>query len=316
VRTLPIEAENLSKWYGDVIGLNDVSFRLDPGVTGLLGPNGAGKSTLVRLCMGLIRPSKGTVRVLGEDPWEADALRRRVGYLPEGRAPWRDKTAREAVAFHARLGGSDPDSARQAADEALADVALEDQATRPVDALSRGMRQRLKFAMALLHDPDLLVLDEPLKGADPVTRQRLMDRIRELPERGRSVLVSTHVLEDLEALTDRMLLLHRGRVLAHGAVGEVRDLLDQVPRRVLVGTPDPDRVGAELWALDSVAGLDRAEAGLVARTHDPGVFYRDLQDATVDADLPVRRIEALDEDLESVFRYLVGGTPTPGGEPA
>lgn len=313
---MPVEAENLSKWYGDVIGLNDVTFRLEPGVTGLLGPNGAGKSTLVRLCMGLLKPNQGRIRVLGEDPWSNPELTTRVGYLPEGEPPWQDQDAHEALTFHARLGGLQRKDARQEADRVLETVGLRDQAERPVEDLSLGMRQRLKFALALLHDPDLLILDEPLKGTDPATRPELMDLVRRLPDRGKSALVSTHVLEDLEAMTDRMLLLHGGRLFAHGTVSEIRDLIDEVPRKILVGTPDTDEVGQALWQLDSVVGLERTATGVVASTGDPQAFHRALQDVALDEELPVDSIRPLDEDIESVFSYLVGSGAGPSRQGA
>ncbi len=303
-----LQAQDLSKWYGDVIGLNDVDLEIGHGITGLLGPNGAGKSTLFRLAVGLARPSAGQIRVLGQDPWDNQSLSARVGYVPEGEPAWRDKAARDALTFHGQLGGLDSQEARDAAERALAEVGLDDAATKTVEAMSMGMRQRLKLAMALLHDPELLILDEPLTGTDPVTRRELIGLIQALPDQGRSAIVSTHVLEDLEAMTDRVAVLHKGRLYAHGTVGEIRDLIDQVPRRIFIGTGDVRGLGTRVWQLASVVGMEALDQGVVAHTRDPQAFFTSFQEAVLADGLEITSLSVMDEDLSSIFNYLVGSS--------
>jgi ABC-2 type transport system ATP-binding protein len=301
-----LECRDLSKWYGDVIAVNDVTLDVRPGITGLLGPNGAGKTTLLSMAMGLAAPSAGTISVLGEDPWDNAHLLGRIGYVPDGDAPWRDRTGLEAAMHAARLSGMDAAKAREAAEAALAKVELTDAKDKRVDAYSRGMRQRLKFALALLDDPDLLILDEPLLGTDPITRHHLIALIKGLAADGRSVLLSTHILPDVEALTDRIVLLNHGRLLADGSVAEIRDLLDRYPRTVRVGTPQPREMGSLLWSLPSVLSVQAEEAGVVVKTKDPGAFFADAQSALAASKLPFTSIAPLDENVEAIFRYLVG----------
>ncbi len=298
---------HLSRWYGDVIGVNDVTAAIRPGITGLLGPNGAGKSTLIRMAMGLLRPSQGSVRVLGEDPWDNPGLLARIGYLPEGPAPWRDHTGAACVRRAALLSGIPPAEADDKAAAALARVGLTHAAGKKVASYSHGMQQRLKFALALVHEPQLLVLDEPLLGTDPLSRRDLLHLLRDLAESGHSILLSTHVLSDIEALTDRILLVNHGRVMAHGAVHEIRDLLERYPRTVRIATPSPRELGARLWQWDSVLGVEAADGAVLVTTSNAGDFYEQLQDLLVDGDAPFTSVTSPDDTVEAVFRFLVGG---------
>ncbi len=298
---------HLSRWYGDVIGVNDVTAAIRPGITGLLGPNGAGKSTLIRIAMGLLRPSQGSVSVLGEDPWDNPALLARIGYLPEGPAPWRDHTGLACVRRAALLSGISPAEAEGKASAALARVGLEGASHKRVASYSHGMQQRLKFALALVHEPQILILDEPLLGTDPLSRRDLLHLLRDLADSGHSILLSTHVLSDIEALTDRILLINHGRVMAHGAVHEIRDLLDRYPRTVRIATPSPRELGAKLWQWDSVLGVEAADGAVVVTTNKPGVFYERLQDLLAEGEDPFTSVTSPDDTVEAVFRYLVGG---------
>jgi ABC-2 type transport system ATP-binding protein len=302
-----VEFRSASRWYGQVIAVNDVTAAIGPGITALLGPNGAGKSTLMRMALGLIRPSQGEVRILGEDPWNNPALLRRVGHVGAGAPPWSHLSGAEVVARGARLSGVDPARAGDAAAEALRSVGLDPADERPVSSYSHGMQQRVKFALATVHRPTLLVLDEPLLGTDPLVRQTLLARMRELAAGGATLLLSTHVLSDVESLTDRILLLHHGRLLAHGPVPEIRDLLDRHPRTVRITAADAGPLAAELLGWDSVQSVHKEPAAVVVRTHAAAEFFPRLQDAIADGRIRAAAVATLDDNVEAVVRYLAEG---------
>lgn len=300
-----VQCENLSKWYGDVVGLNDLSVEIDEGITGLLGPNGAGKSTFMRLLTGLIKPSQGWIRVLDEEPWDNTDLRNRVGYVPEGPPPWPRRTGRDVLLHGAKLGGMTRDEAEAAADRALDHVGLEGAAGKRVGAYSQGMGQRLKFGLALLHEPELLVFDEPLAGTDPIARRDLIDLIKGAADEGRSVILTTHVLPNVEAMTQRILLLNHGRLLAHGDVHEIPQMLDQYPRTIEISTDDPFELREELAGFETILSLEAREGSVVVRTEDPSRFYENLQDFLLESDQEFGSIKPLDENVEAIFKHLV-----------
>lgn len=297
-----LEAERLNKWYGRVIALNDVTLSVPSGITGLLGPNGAGKSTFLRIVIGLMRESSGRIRVLGEHPWNNPGLARRIGYCPEHDGFWEGLTGREFVTAVARLRGV-PRAARAAA-EALARVRLSEVADRKLAGYSRGMRQRLKLAQAVAHEPEFLVLDEPLTGCDPLVRQDLIGLIKSLAAEGRSVLVSSHVLREIEQLTRRIVLIHRGRLVAEGDVREIRALLDRHPHSVRLRTPRARDLAALLAREPEVVELRLEDGTLWVRTPDPDAFYAKLPRLALESGLPLEEIHSPDEGLEAVFRYL------------
>lgn len=305
--TAVIELEGVSKWYGDVIGLNDVTAQIGPGVTGLLGPNGAGKSTLLRLVMGLQKPKTGTIRVLGENPWGHPESLSRIGYVPEADAPWKRLPARTAALRLARLAGLTEEAAGPAVDGALERVGLAADASRPIRTFSKGMRQRLKFALALMHEPELLILDEPFIGTDPLTRRDLISLIREHAANGGSVLLSTHVLSDVEALTERILVVDKARLRAAGTVPEIRAWLAQYPRTIRITSSQHRRLGAHLWGWHDVQELTTDGDSITVKTTDAEAFLVHLRDFLVESGMPFEAIENLDDDVEAVFRYLVVG---------
>ena len=301
-----IVAEHFSRWYGDVIAVNDVSLRIAPGITGLLGPNGAGKSTLLAAIMGLLKPSVGTVRVLDESPWDNPGLLKRIGYVPEAPAPWRDQTGQRCAERAGLLSGMDAPAASRAASAALERVGLGAASNRVVAGYSHGMQQRLKLALALLHDPELLVLDEPLLGTDPIARRDLLGLLRNLAAEGKSIILSTHVLPDVEALTETIVLLDHGRLMAHGTVPEIRDLLDRYPRTVRIATPDPRALGATLWSWPTVLSVQADDAAVTVRTDRPSEFFGVLQRFLAEGGAPFSSVTSPDDNVEAVFRYLVG----------
>ena len=299
-----VAVDQLSVWFGQKVAVSELSCSFGPGVTGLLGPNGAGKTTLMRAITGLIGVNQGTVNVVGHNPRIDRDVQRRVALVPEDEAVPTGLTARQFVRDVATLNGV---ADRAAPDAALAQVAMLDAADRRVDGFSKGMRQRTKVAAALVKDPEVLVLDEPLNGADPVQRVQLIALFKRLGAGGRTVIVSSHVLHEVERLAERVIVLVQGRLAAAGSFHAIRDAMDDRPRHVLVRTDEGRRLAAALVGLEAVGGvtMDAARDGLVIQT----LQARDLATALprLARDLKARLIEvrALDDSLESLFRELV-----------
>jgi ABC-2 type transport system ATP-binding protein len=294
-----------SRWYGPVIALNDVTTTVGPGVTGLLGPNGAGKSTFLKLAAGQLAPSQGEVRVRGRPAWGSPELFHRVGVCPEADAFWEGLTGLQFLTALLRLTGYDDAECRRRAKAALEQVALSDARDRKIGGYSKGMRQRIKMAQALAHDPEVLLLDEPLSGMDPVNRRRVVDLVKRLGREGRTVLVSSHILHEVEAMTRRVLLIHNGRILAEGDVREIRDLMDEHPHTVALRARDPRALARAVVGSAHVLSLTFGAEGewVTVQTARPDEFYSSVVDAAVEAG--VSEMYSPDENLESVFRYLV-----------
>jgi ABC-2 type transport system ATP-binding protein len=301
-----VEFDGVSKWYGNVIGLNKLTLRVGPGVTGLLGPNGAGKSTLLQLATGQLRPSQGTVRVLGHSPWNNPGLTRHVGLCPEQDAFYEWMTGLDFVRTCARLTGLGRD-ASAAAEKALAVVGMTANMNRAIRGYSKGMRQRTKLAQALVHQPRVLFLDEPFTGTDPVGRRDLIDVIRSLADAGRSVVVSSHVLYEVESLTSNIVLLHRGRLVAEGDVRQIRDLIDRHPHRIVLVSDDYRALAAKLVRWDDVEGVKvlRREGAVLIETRRPDAFYARLPALSLEDGTALREVYSEDDNLEAVFKYLV-----------
>jgi ABC-2 type transport system ATP-binding protein len=301
-----IVLDKVSKWYGQVIGLNDVSLAVPAGITGLLGPNGAGKSTFMKLITGQLKASAGSVRVLGEAAWENPSLYFRLGFCPEQDAFYDRMTGLEWVAALIGLNGLDERAARAAAERAIELVDLQDVAGRKIGGYSKGMRQRIKLAQAIAHDPDLLVLDEPLSGMDPIARRRAIRLIKEWGSRGRSVLVSSHVLHEIESMTSNILLINQGRIVAEGDVHQIRGLIDEHPHTVFIRAERPRALARELLADDHVIGLRFEDDALVVQTARPDAFYTRLTAIGASGDLGrVDEVTSPDDNLQAVFEYLV-----------
>ncbi len=301
-----IELRSVSKWYGNVIGVNNLTLRIPPGVTGLLGPNGAGKSTLLQLLTGQLRPSQGEVRVLGLDPWNNPALYRSIGLCPEQDAFYEWMTGRDFVATCARLGGLGRREAGARAVAALEVVGMTENMDRAIRGYSKGMRQRTKLAQALVHDPRILFLDEPLTGTDPVARRDLMDVIRRLGREGKTVLVSSHVLYEVQGMTPSIVLLNHGRLVAEGDVRQIRDLIDKHPHRIVLVAKEERTLAAELVGYGDVEGVKFLGDGkLLVETRAPDDFYARLPRLSLEGQAPIREVYSDDDNLEAVFRYLV-----------
>ena len=300
--------ESVSKWYGEVIGINDVSLAIDGGVTGVLGPNGAGKSTLFKLLLGRLRPSQGSVRLFGTDPWESTSPFRRVGYVSETEPLYEWMTALDFLTTMARLHGMTRDEAVERAEHVLDFVGLTDVRHKEVGKYSKGMRQRVKIAHALVHDPDLIILDEPLHGCDPLARTSIMSVIRELGNRGKTVIVSSHILEEIERITEQIVILHNGRLLALGNLHAIRGLLDKHPHRIMLETESPRELAKELISEDPIYGVRFPEEGcLEIQTGDLSEAHAILPNAIVNSGIKVTSVENPDDNLDSLLGYLVGG---------
>jgi ABC-2 type transport system ATP-binding protein len=303
-----IEFDGVSKWYGNVIGLNKLTVRIAAGVTGLLGPNGAGKSTMLQLATGQLRPSQGEVRVLGHRTWNNAALMRHIGLCPEQDAFYEWMTGLGFVRTCARLTGMSLRKATAAAEKAIARVGMTDNMGRRIRGYSKGMRQRIKLAQALVHEPRVLLLDEPFTGTDPVARRDLSAVIRELGESGHSVVVSSHVLHEVETLTTNIVLVHRGRLVAEGQIQQIRDLIDRHPHRIILVSDDYRSLAAKLVCWDDVEGVNvlRDRQALLIETRTPDSFYARLPAIALETVTPIREVYSDDNNLEAVFKYLVG----------
>jgi ABC-2 type transport system ATP-binding protein len=300
-----IEVENLTKWFGDLVAISDVSFSVGPGVTALLGPNGAGKSTLLRVLCGLTAPSRGAARVLGTSPRGDIALYRRIGLVPQQEVVFEGMRALAFVALSAELCGLGSGAQARAAD-ALRVVELDPDDRRPIAAYSKGMRQRVKVAAALVHDPEVVVLDEPLEGLDPRQRLRMIELFRRLGAEGRTVLVSSHVLDEVEKFGSRVLVIVQGKLAAEGDFHAIRGLMEDRPHRVRVRSDNPRAVAAGLLEQGAALGVRVSGDDMVVVDTDAVASLRKLLPAVArDRGARLFEVVPLDEDLESVFRYLV-----------
>jgi len=303
--TSPIVAVNVTKRYGEVLGLNGFSATFRPGITALIGPNGAGKSTFFRLLTGQLRADSGSLERLGRDPWGRAPDSGEVGYCPESPAVYGWMTAFQFVEYLLRLDGYSRSEARARSAEALDTVGLREAAHRRLRGFSKGMRQRVKIAQAIAHRPRLLLLDEPLNGLDPLGRVQLLDLFGRFARDGGHLVVSSHVLYEVERLTEEIVMVSNGRVLADGNVHQLRDALDAHPHSIEIRTPEPHRLGELLAAWDHVTAVQFVAADrLTVRTRSPDAFYQALPALVVDATIPILEMSSPDDDLESVFRFL------------
>jgi ABC-2 type transport system ATP-binding protein len=300
-----IVVTELSKWFGLKVAVSEVTIGFRPGVTGLLGPNGAGKTTLLRMIAGLQVPSQGQVRVLGEDPRANTDVYRKISLVPEDESVYERLTGRQFVELAARLAKIDSPTERTQV--SLQEVGLVDAADRALGGFSKGMRQRAKVAAALVSDPEVLLLDEPLNGADPVQRSQLISLFKQLGAKGRTVLVSSHVLNEVERVSDRVVAMVDGRLAAVGDVATIRAAMTDKPRRFYVDTTDPRRLAAALIARPGVLGVQVDGETVHVETSDAGDLARQLPSIAVTASIGLSKVEPVDESLESVFRYLVEG---------
>ncbi len=303
-----IALEHASKWYGQVIGINDVSCGIPPGITALLGPNGAGKSTMLKLITGQLRPTTGHLTVLGERPFANPSVFRRLGYCPEIENLYEDMSGREFVKLLGSMAGISSDLDRRV-DAVIERVGMSANAHRKIGGYSKGMRQRVKLAQAIIHNPDVLILDEPFNGLDPVGRREMQLVLHQLAEEGKCVVVSSHILYEVEQMTHNILLMSRGRLLAQGDVYLIRSLIDKHPHRISITSSDCRRLAQRLLELPYVLSvkLDDIRIGrLDIETRSPDAFYDAFPQVVMEGGFTISDFSSPDNNLESVFRYLVG----------
>jgi ABC-2 type transport system ATP-binding protein len=300
---MTIELRNVSRWYGNVVAVNDITMSIGPGVTGLLGPNGAGKSTLLHMIAGFLPPSRGELTVNSAPSWRNAPIYRTIGLVPERDSVYEFLTGRQFVTATARLHELPDPGAAAARTIALLD--MDDAAGRKIATYSKGMRQRIKVAAALVHDPEVLLLDEPFNGMDPRQRLHMMDLLDKLGSEGRTILFSSHILEEVERLSGTIQVVVAGRLAASGDFREIRRLMTSRPHVFTVRSSDDRLLGGTLIGRPAVTAVELNQHGLQVRTSDYGAFCRDIAVLAREHDIRLREVLPTDESLESVFAYLV-----------
>ena len=307
-RDARIVFDNVSKFYGEVLGVNRVTLAIEPGITGLVGPNGSGKTTLFNLATGLLRPSRGEITVLGVPTDHPRELFRLIGYATQYDSFPRGMSGRGFVTSYLRLHGYRSADARRLAEEAIERVGLADVAHRKVAGFSKGMRQRIRLAQAMAHRPSVLLLDEPLNGLDPMARAEMIQLFRQLAEDGLHVIVSSHILHEVDMISDTVVLLNHGYVVAEGDIRGVRSEMQSHPMKILIRCHRPARLAARMFEETGVVEARLAEdgAGVVFATRDADAFYLLLNRVVLEEGLAVDTVMPVDEDVQSIYRYLIG----------
>ncbi len=299
-----ITVENVSKWFGNVVAVNEVSLNIGPGITGLLGPNGAGKTTLLHMMTGLSAPSRGQVRIFGLPARGDTRLYRQIGVMTEHQAVYDFYTGREFVEFSARMHGLP--NIDEAVDTAIEAVRLTDAQDRRLATYSRGMRQRMRLAATMVHDPPVLVLDEPLSGTDPRQRLEFQDLARGLAAAGRTIVISSHILEEVETLADNIILMVSGKLAASGDFRSIRALLDDRPYQIRVTSTNPRALAGGLIGSEAVTSVTmRDDNSILLLTNDLPTLQAQLPRLARDSGVVLQTVEPQDESLESVFTYIV-----------
>ncbi len=304
-----VHAQALSKWYGQVIGLNNFALRVMPGITGIVGPNGSGKSTFFKLVLGLIKPNSGTITVLGREPWKNAALHSSIGFCPDYESLPADSTGREYLNLVGKLHMMHGSALSERVREILKLVEMEKPADRKTGGYSKGMKQRMKIAGALLHDPELLILDEPLSGTDPLVRKDIIDLVKRLnKEHGHDIIVSSHVLYEIERMTHNVALVYRGRAVASGDISEIRNLIDRHPHNIIIEGSGMTALAKALLEQDYVVSVtfNDSRDSVTVQVSKPDDFFNGLPMLIDSARCSVSKMYSLDDNLEAVFRYLVG----------
>jgi ABC-2 type transport system ATP-binding protein len=307
--------EDVSKFYGEVLGVNRVNLQIMPGITSLVGPNGSGKTTVMNLMTGLLRPTRGNISVLGISPAEPEAMFRKVGYCSQFDSFPRGATAREFIAFYLRVHGHSQRKTDEMTHRALERVSMLEAADRKISGFSKGMRQRVRLAQSIAHDPSVLVLDEPLNGLDPMARAEIIRLFRQLADAGMFLVISSHILHEVDMMSDSVVLLHNGYIVAEGEVHGVRDEIAEHPIQILIRCDRPQALAARLFEHEHTveARIHNDRKGLFVKTRRPDEFYLLLNSVITEQRLEVESVGPVDDDLNAVYQYLItseGGGPT------
>ena len=308
VDTQLIVFQDVSKFYGEILGVNRVNLKITPGITSLVGPNGAGKSTVMNLMTGLLRPTRGSVTVLGIKTDQPELLFRNVGYCTQFDSFPRGATGREFITAFLLVHGFERKRADDLCNAALAQVNLLEAADRKVAAYSKGMRQRIRLAQAIAHEPKVLILDEPLNGLDPMVRAETIGLFRKLAADGLYVIISSHILHEVDMMSDRVVLLNNGYIVAEGNIHGVRDEMEEHPMQILIRCDQPSKLAAFVFAQDHVveARLHEDRGGLFVKTRDADRFYLLLNQMVADGEINLESVAPVDDDLSAVYQYLIG----------
>lgn len=303
-----VEAKNLSKWYGNVLGISDVTLNVKPGIVGLLGPNGAGKSTFLKLMGGQLKPNIGTIAILGQPVFSNPRVFSKVGFCPEFDCYYRELTGWQQIVFLAKLRGISSVEAEEKSEIALEKVGLTDSRDRYIREYSLGMRQRLKIATAIVHSPEILLLDEPLRGIDPLWRVRIIEIIKEIEKEGKTVIVASHILPEIEVLTNDIIMIHQGKVFAQGNIQYIRDLIDSHPHMVSILCDRPRKLASLMINKDFVLDVhfEGNEKTVMFKTDNRDQFFELLQKHILNVNIEIEAITSPDDNLQAVFDYLVG----------
>jgi ABC-2 type transport system ATP-binding protein len=306
--TAVLRAEKLSKWYGNILGISDINLEIKPGITGLLGPNGAGKSTFLKLAAGQLKPKIGSLQIFGENVFGNHRLFKRIGFCPEHDSAYMEMSGWQFVLLLSRLHGFAPSAAAAMSEKALATVGLIESKDRAIKGYSFGMRQRLRLASSILHEPELLMLDEPLRGIDPLWRIKIIQLIKEYEKQGKTVIVSSHILPEIEVMTNEIVLIHQGKIFAKGDIQHIRGLIDSHPHQVSIHCPQPRQLAAKLINSEFVLNIDfdAQGHGLTVKTNQRDHFFSALMRLIVEDKLAVEEITSPDDNLQAVFDYLIG----------
>ena len=300
--------ENVSKFYGEVLGVNRVDLKIGPGITALVGPNGSGKSTMMNLMTGLLKPSQGRVRVLGSDPHGSPELFAKIGYCAQFDSFPRGVNGQQFIASYLKLHGMSTSEANERALAAIERVDLQSAGGKRVAAYSKGMRQRIRLAQAMAHDPQIMVLDEPLNGLDPMARAELIELFRELAAAGNHVIISSHILHEVDVIADQVVLINQGYIVAKGDIPEVREEMVDHPMQIMLRCQEPSKVASELFTHNHVIEVQLHEdgGGLMVRTKQANHFYLLLNDLVSAGAIELDTVAPADDDVMAVYRYLVG----------
>ena len=303
-----LKAEKLSKWYGNILGISEVSAEIAPGIQGLLGPNGAGKSTFLKIASGQLKPNIGNIEIFGEAVYNNHKLFSRIGFCPEFDCYYHDISGWEFMLFTAKLRGYKRNEAIKKAEMALERIGLTDSKEKLVSAYSMGMRQRLKLGSSILHDPELIILDEPLRGVDPLWRVKIINMIKEYKKEGKTIIVSSHILPEIEAMTNNIILIHQGKIFAHGDIQEIRALIDAHPHKISIQCNNPRFVANEMVSSDFVLNIDfnDKENTIVFKTNNRDMFFDSLMKVIVKNEININEMTSPDDNLQAVFDYLIG----------
>lgn len=306
--SIVVNADKLSKWYGNILGVSEISLQITPGVQGLLGPNGAGKSTFLKIVSGQLRQNLGKITIFGENVYNNFKLFRRVGYCPEHDCYYKEVSGWEFMIFKAKLHGFRGKKAEEMAANALERVGMRENENKRISAYSLGMRQRLKIASSIVHEPDLWILDEPLRGVDPLWRVKIIKLIREFEQAGKTIIVSSHILPEIESMTNNITLIHQGKIFAHGDIQEIRGLIDSHPHQVSIRCGDQRLMAEKLVHQDYILNLDFSEDKntIVVETNNREQFYYSMMKIIIETGMEVEEITSPDDNLQAVFDYLIG----------